>query len=431
MRSLDPVSAMNATQRVLCVHQGFPAQFETLVRALLQRGTAVDALHAHGCDLQHPQLRLHRWRSQRGLTPGLVEGLAEVEAKFLRAAAAAEVAERLEAAGYIPDLILAHPGWGESLFLRSIWPQVPQLHYLEYHYRPMAAGSDLDPDLEGIQLSERCALHRRVQAKNVVNLMALDDMDWGLAPTKFQAACFPPAYQPRISIIHDGIDCELLRPDPAAHLKLPSGLTLTRHQPVITFVNRSLEPYRGFPDFLRALPTVLEACPQAQVLVVGNSQGVSYGRAPSDGRTWKQVLLEELDGQLDLERVHFLGVQPRPSFIRLLQLSRCHVYLTVPFVLSWSLLEAMACGAPIVASDNACVREVLQAGTHGLLVDHRNRDALAAAILATLSEPAKAKHRGQLARRRVQSEFDQQECTQRRLALLDLVATGVLRGVAS
>jgi glycosyltransferase involved in cell wall biosynthesis len=197
---------------------------------------------------------------------------------------------------------------------------------------------------------------------------------------------------------------------------------------VITFVNRSLEPYRGFPAFMRALPAVMEACPQAQVLVVGNSQGVSYGKAPRDGRTWKQVLLDELDGQLDLERVHFLGVQPRRAFIRILQLSRCHVYLTVPFVLSWSLLEAMACGAPIVASDNACVREVLEAGTHGLLVDHRNRDALAAAILATLHEANRAKQRGQLARLRVQSELDQQGCTQRRLALLDLVAAGVLQG---
>lgn len=412
---------------MLCVHQGFPAQFAALVQALLQRGSRVDALHHQGCPRRHPNLHLHRWSSRKERTPNLVPGLAEVEAKFLRAAAAAEAAERLEAGGYRPDVILAHPGWGESLYLRSIWPQVPQLHYLEYHYSPMAPGSDLDPDLEGLDLRESRALHRRVQAKNVVNLMALEDMTWGLAPTTFQASRFPPGAHGRISVIHDGIDCQHLHPDPEARLRLPDGQILSRRQPVISFVNRSLEPYRGFPEFMRALPAVLQACPQAQVLLVGNSEGVSYGRPPADGRTWKQVLLEELSGQLDFSRVHFLGVQPREAFVRILQISRCHVYLTVPFVLSWSLLEAMACAAPIVASDNACVREVIEDGRHGLLVEHHSREALAESILATLFDPVPAKQRGKEARRRIQARYEQQSCTRRRLELLDQLVSGIDR----
>lgn len=416
---------MKGAQRVLCVHQGFPAQFSGLVQALLERGSRVDALHHQGCPLRHPNLHLHRWSSWRDRTPNLVEGLAEVEAKFLRAAAAAEVAERLEVGGYRPDLIFAHPGWGESLFLRSIWPQVPQLHYLEYHYSLMGSGSDLDPGLDGLDVQQSRALHRRVQAKNVVNLMALEDMTWGLAPTVFQASRFPSSAHGRISVIHDGIDCDLMRPDSEALLRLPNGQLLSRRQPVISFVNRSLEPYRGFPEFMRALPIVLRACPQAQVLLVGNSAGVSYGKPPADGRTWKQVLLEELSDQLDLSRVHFLGVQPREVFVRILQISRCHVYLTVPFVLGWSLLEAMACAAPIVASDNACVRELIDNGQLGLLVEHRNREVLAEAILATLRNPCIAKQRGKEARRHIQTYYEKRRCTQQRLQLLDQLAAGL------
>ena len=413
-------------ERILCVHQGFPAQFAPVVKALLQRGCRVDALHHQGCDWSHPNLYLHRWRPLRGTTPGLIDGVAEVESKFIRAAAVAEQAQKLAASGYTPELILAHPGWGESLYLSSIWPQVPQLHYLEYYYQPMQAGSDLEPATDNSSIHESRRLHRQVRAKNVANLLALDEMAWGLAPTAFQASRFPKVYRHRVSVIHDGVDTVLLRADRHVRLRLPNGVILDRHQPVITFVNRCLEPYRGFPQFMRSLPAVLSAYPDAQVLVVGNSQKVSYGLPPNDGRTWKDVMIEELADQLDLSRVHFLGIQDRAPFIRILQLSQCHVYLTVPFVLSWSLLEAMACGAPVVASDGPSVRDVIEHQKHGLLVNHNDPVSLSAAIIATLEDRDAAAIRARHARAKIEQDFDVQHCTSQRLALLELVASGIL-----
>jgi len=356
----------------------------------------------------------------------MIEGLAEVESKFIRADAAAREAEKLDFTGYRPDLILAHPGWGESLYLSSIWPTVPQLHYLEFHYSAIGPCSDLDPGMDGMSSSERRMLHRRVQAKNVCNLMALQDMAWGLAPTSFQARTYPEPYQSRISVIHDGIDTNRFQPDQHAFLRLPSGIVLNRTQPVITFVNRTFEPYRGFPQFMRALPEVLHRMPDAHILLIGNDDRVTYGRPPADGRTWKQVLLDELGDRLDTSHIHFLGSLKRDPFIAALQISRCHVYLTVPFVLSWSLLEAMACAAPIVASNGPSVRDVIKDGVHGLLVDHYNQKLLADAIVKTLADSSGAMSRGNRARALVEQSFSLNECTENRLALVKRVRAGCL-----
>lgn len=412
--------------RVLCVHQGFPAQFAPLVKALLHNGFRVDALHHQPCGWHHPHLHLHRWSPRFGSTPGLIDGLTEVESKFIRAESAARVAERLEEKGYRPDLILAHPGWGESLYLRSIWPSVPQLHYLEFYYSAMGPGSDLESGMDGLSSSERRILHRRVQAKNVCNLMALQDMAWGIAPTRFQASTYPAPYRSKISVIHDGIDTHRFEPDQQASLRLPSGLVLDRNHPVITFVNRSFEPYRGFPQFMRALPTVLQRVPNAHVLLIGNCERVTYGLPPADGRTWKDVLLKELGERLDTSNVHFLGTLKRGSYIRALQLSRCHVYLTVPFVLSWSLLEAMACAAPIVASNGPSIRDVIEDGVHASLVDHHNTESLASAIVSTITERSAAIKRGQRARDLVKQHYGMIQCTNKRFKLLQALASGSL-----
>ena len=264
--------------------------------------------------------------------------------------------------------------------------------------------------------------------KNAYLHLTLNQADWNLSPTHFQASSFPEQWQRRISVIHDGIDTQKASPNPAAApLTLPDGTVLEQGQPIVTFVNRRLEPYRGCHTFLRALPALQEQCPEARIVIVGETKGVSYGTACPEGE-WKDRFLAEIAGRYDPSRVHFTGSLPYSQFIPLLQLSACHVYLTYPFVMSWSLLEAMACGCAVVGSATAPVQEVIGHGENGLLVNFFSPGDLAAAVVELLRNRERAAAFGVAARRTVQRRYDLDVCLQRQLALMDLVASGSIKG---
>ena len=205
--------------------------------------------------------------------------------------------------------------------------------------------------------------------KNAYLHLTLDSSYWNVTPTDFQRSTFPSRFQSSISAIHDGIDVRRASPsDKISSLLLPDQTKLTKGERIVTFVNRSLEPYRGCHTFIRSIPHILRLVPDARIVIVGSRSGVSYGAPCTDGE-WSDLFLSEIAGTYDESRVHFVGTLPYNLFIPLLQLSACHVYLTYPFVLSWSLLEAMSCGCPVVGSSTAPVQEVIKDGTNGLLVD--------------------------------------------------------------
>jgi len=220
------------------------------------------------------------------------------------------------------------------------------------------------------------------------------------------------------------VDTARLGPDPRAALTLPGGPTLRAGDEVLSFVNRNLEPYRGFHIFMRALPAVLAARPDAQVVLVGGD-GVSYGGAPEGGGSWKARLLAELDGRLDLSRVHFPGKLPYADYVRLLQVARVHAYLTYPFVLSWSLIEAMAVGPTLVASRTAPVEEVLTDGVHGRLVDFFDVAGWSETLIASLSNPVRDAPLRAAARARAVAEYDQKRvCLPRLVAFTETAGLG-------
>lgn len=267
----------------------------------------------------------------------------------------------LQQRGFTPDVICAHPGWGEELFLKDVFPDAKLLTYCEFYYR--ADGSDVgfDPE-QPVSLDTRC----RIRAKNAALLISLEAADWGISPTEWQHRQHPDIFRSKISIIHDGVDTDLGRPDETVTIILPDGRPLTRRDEVVTYVARNLEPYRGFPTFMRAAADILRRRPYARILVVGGDE-VSYGAGPTDAANWREKMLAEVTP--DPDRIHFLGKVPYDQFLRILRLSRAHVYLTYPFVLSWSLLEAMACGAVVVGSATPPVKEVIDHGRNGFLVD--------------------------------------------------------------
>ncbi len=410
---------------VLFVHQGFPGQYLHILRALAQQGG--HKLVGMGIDAPKEVLpkgvHYFSYGLHRGNTPGTHPWVVECESKVIRGEACAAAAAELRYQGFFPDLICAHPGWGESLFLKEIWPNAPLLSYQEFFYHPRGFDYDFDPELQGEPSWQDCAYLRM---KNANLLLNLQDSDWNVTPTSFQRSTFPSGWQSRISCIHDGIDTDIAAPDPAvAPLTLPDGTVIARGEPVVTFANRRVEPYRGCHTFMRALPRLQQLHPEVRVVIVGEQQGVCYGK-PAPGGSWKSVFLEELQGRIDLSRVHFTGSLPYDRFLQLLRITAAHVYLTYPFVLSWSLLEAMSSQAPVVGSATPPVQEVISDGKNGLLVDFFAPDQLAEAVVSLLRDPERAAAFGAAARCTVKQRYDLSVCLPKQLSLLQLVAGHVL-----
>ncbi|KFE35877.1 glycosyltransferase [Thioclava atlantica] len=368
--------------KILFVHQNFPGQFVHLAPALAARGHDVLALTAETNERPSP-VNVVRYRKpeQVKLSSRLTRLYAENAERGVKAAFAAR--QLRERHGYVPDVIFGHSGWGETLFLREVWPEAKLLVYAELMYRTTGLDTDFDPEFARSGLESRIS----TAARSAHLIQAMVQADAGLAPTEFQAATFPPELRDKLTICHDGIDCARLAPNPGARFTVP-GTTLAFRpgDEVLTFVNRSLEPYRGYHTFLRALPDVLAARPDAHVLIVGE-EGQSYGGPPKDAQSWKRKFLDEVADRLDLGRVHFLGRIPYGDYVNLLHVSRVHAYLTYPFVLSWSLMEAMAAGCAIVASDTAPVREVIADGQTGRLVDFFDIPGWSRALTEGLAEP--------------------------------------------
>jgi glycosyltransferase involved in cell wall biosynthesis len=257
--------------------------------------------------------------------------------------------------------------------------------------------------------------------RNASNLLNLHAADWGHTPTNFQRNLYPAEYRSRISVVHEGVDTDHVRPDPSARLWLRGGVTLSRDDQVLTYSARNLEPYRGFHVFMRTLPTVLERCPNARVIVIGGD-GISYGRQPEQGGTWRERMLAELGDRIDLERVYFVGWLPYEQYLAVLQISTAHVYLTYPFVLSWGLLEAMAAGCAVIGSRTAPVEEVID-GTNGYLVDFFDTEGIAERICGVLEDPAASEEIRRNARRTVLERYDLQRiCLPAHLELIGRLA---------
>ncbi|MES2298105.1 MAG: glycosyltransferase family 4 protein [Pseudomonadota bacterium] len=392
--------------RILFVHQNFPGQFLHLAAALA--GDPANEVLAMTMRRDASKVwrgvRLFPYQPARSSTAAIHPWVRDMEAKVIRGEAAFERALALRAQGFTPDLIIAHPGWGESLFLKDVWPQARLGIYCEFYYRNEGADVGFDPEFAAGEASDAC----RLRMKNVNALLHFESADGAISPTHWQASTFPAALRERITVAHDGIDCDAVAPDPAATLTLDDGTVLTRADEVITFVNRNLEPYRGYHIFMRALPALLARRPHAQVLIVGTDD-VSYGSRPPAGKTWKSIFFDEVKGQLnasDLQRVHFLGNIAYRRFVALLQISRVHVYLTYPFVLSWSLLEAMSAGCAIVASDTAPLREAITHDVTGMLVPFFDGAALTDQVCALLDDTAARTRLGQSARAFARANYD-------------------------
>ncbi|MGJ4927582.1 glycosyltransferase family 4 protein [Bradyrhizobium sp. HKCCYLS2038] len=387
--------------KVLFVHNNFPAQYRNLAAALAKEpGNELVAIGAANAQ-QIPSVRLLKYALSDADVTATHPFARRFDLECRRAEQVLYSLSSLSASGFTPDVILAHPGWGETLPLRTMFPKARIILYCEFFYGAQGRDIGFDPEFPVPGLDGHIGLH----LKNATTLLALEDCDIGVSPMSWQHSTFPAQYQNKIEIVHEGIDTAFVKPNPLARLRLPDGRELNRGNEVVTFVARNLEPLRGYHIFMRALPKILFRRPKAQVVIIGGDS-VSYGMPPAVGTSWKTIFLNEVRNQIDLSRVHFLGRVPYDTFLSALQVSSAHVYLTYPFVLSWSLLEAMSAGCVVIGSDTAPLREVVQPGENGMLVPFHAVDEIADRVSAVLKDRDRMQPMREAARRHVIENYD-------------------------
>jgi glycosyltransferase involved in cell wall biosynthesis len=409
---------------ILFIHQNFPGQFKFLAPALVKKGHKVVAMTMQKAEVKDWQgVRIIQYSVESGSTPNIHSWLADFEPKVLRSEACFKAALKIKEAGFMPDVIIAHHGWGESLFLKEVWPKAKLGIYCEFYYHPQGADVGFDPEFPVTAPGDGC----RLRLKNLNNLLHFEVADAGLSPTHWQASTFPEPFRSKVTVVHDGIDTQAVTPNPTVTLSFKKAngeiLKLTKQDEVITFVNRNLEPYRGYHVFMRSLPEILKRRPNAYVLIVGGDD-VSYGARPTleknGGTTWKDIFAKEVRTQIsdsDWERIHFLGHVPYQHFIPLLQLTTVHVYLTYPFILSWSLLEAMSAGCAVVASDTQPLHEAIKHSDTGRLVNFFDVKGLAQEVVQLLESPKERQRLGANARKFAVENYELKTvCLPRQLA---------------
>lgn len=390
---------------ILFIHPNFPGQFLRLAAALAQ--DPAHRVYALGDESQinmaavAPRVQVMRYSAIPESPKGIHPLAANFERSIRRGEQAVATLALAKKQGFEPDVVLIHTGWGDGYFVRDFFPGARIIGLFEYYYRVRGADLGFDPEFPA-RINDIFRLH----VLNASHLLALESCDSGICATAWQKKQFPPAYQANLEVLHEGIDTVMAAPDPTATLTLADGTHFKAGDEVLTYVSRSLEPYRGFHVLMRALPYILKARPHCHVVMVGAEEGVSYGTLPEGGGQWKDKCLQELPPGTDLSRVHFTGPMGYSDYFKLLKISRCHVYFTMPFVLSWSLLEAMSTGCTIVASATAPVLEVMDDGQHGLLCDFKDHAGLAARAIAVLSDPQAYAHLGRKARARMVAEYD-------------------------
>jgi len=403
--------------KVLFLHTNFPAQFPHLSMALARdpRNQVIFATTREEGNL--PGVHKLLFKKHREPRPETHNYLHSLENVVLQGQGLYRSLAKLKAKGFVPDIIYGHAGWGLPTFMKDLYPNTPLMCLFEWFYHAHGTDADFDPATP-LTPDDEC----RIRIKNVPILIDLYSCDCGISPTYFQQSQFPPEFRRKISVIHDGIDTDTIHPLPGAKLVIPEmNLDLSGVEEVVTYVARGMEPYRGFPQFMESVGHILTARPACHVVIVGADR-VAYGRQLPDGKTYKQAMLETVP--LDMSRVHFTGLLPRNRYIQVLQASTVHVYLTRPFVLSWSMLEAMAAGCLVVGSDTAPVREVIEDGFNGRLVDFFSAQKIADCVIDVLENPRATTAMRVRAREAIQERYALRKMLPLQIALLEKVASG-------
>jgi glycosyltransferase involved in cell wall biosynthesis len=397
--------------KILFLHPNFPAQFVRLAGTLASDPANRVVFGTQRQEGSLPNVFKVIYSNHREPNPDTHNYIRPLEGAVIQAQAVYRMGTQLKAQGFIPDVVYGHSGWGPTMLIKDLFPRTPLLCFFEWFYHAHGTDADFDPSQPLTPDDEA-----RIRLKNTPILVDLYSCDRGISPTYWQHSQFPNEFQPKIDVIHDGIDTDYLQPQAGTSLVLPElGIDLTDAEEIITYVARGMEPYRGFPQFMEAVSLVMTRRPKCQVVVVGADR-VAYGRQLPEGQSYKDLMLKKL--QPDMSRLHFTGLLPFHKYRQVLQASSVHVYLTRPFVLSWSMLEAMSAGCLLVASDTQPVREVIRDGENGLLVDFFNPKNIADRICEALDNRSAMQRLRQNARQTILERYAAKDCLSKQIEIL-------------
>jgi glycosyltransferase involved in cell wall biosynthesis len=417
---LRSVTASTFSMQILFVHQNFPGQYRYLARHFASspgcEAYAIGERENVKRQLYYmPQgIKLMGYDKPREVDADSAYPVKEFANQHYRAQMLGGLLTRQKKNGLKPDIIFCHPGWGEGLFLKEFFPDARLIYFFEFYFRPGGLAAYQHDDLNS---------RTKTRIRNTVNLLALDTADVGVSPTRWQWQTHPEEYQSKIRVIHDGVDTAVVKPDPGARVRFGKSAFPDREfsaeDEIITFSVRNLEPSRGFDRYMRALPRLQKLRPNAWFIIVGGDE-TSYVKGHSSGKPWREVLLEEVGAQLDMSRLLFSGRVPYSDLLALFSISSLHIYMTIPFVLSWSMLEVMACGTPVLGSRTGPVEEVIEDGVNGFLFDYFSEDELVEKVKMLMDDTQLRKTIGQRGREFIIENYDlDTRCLPQHLALVD------------
>ncbi len=400
--------------KLLFMHRNFPAQFRHLLKHYTSDPNNEVVFLTAREEGQIEGVKKAVYKLNRDPNPNIHQYLRFYEESILHGQAAAGVALKLRQQGFIPDVIYGHT-WGPTLFMKEVFPESPLLCYFEWFYN--AENSDVDFP-KGKQLT--VDTKSRLRIKNSHLLVDLYTCDKGISPTFWQMKQFPKEFQKKISVIHDGVDVDYYTADPDDKLVIPElNLDLSDKKEIITYVGRGMEEYRGFPEFMKSIEIIQKRRPEAHVVIVGQDR-VCYGRKLPEGQSFKQKMLEEVD--LDMSRVHFTGLLGPEYYRKVLRNSSAHIYLTYPFVLSWSLMESLAAECLVIASDTQPVKEVIQDGHNGLLADFYSPERIADRVDEVFANPEKMNLIRKRAREKIVKNYALTDLLPRHISIINDLA---------
>lgn len=349
--------------KILFLHRNFPGQFRYLAPQMAQDPENEVVFISNEHKGQIPGIKKYSYHLKRNVPDNCHRYLRFLEENIIHGQSAAELALQLKQRGFYPDVIYGHT-WGQTLFMKEVWPESKLLCYFEWFFN--SENSYVDFGGHEVSIDEKA----KFKIDNTQLFIDLHYCDRGLCPTNYQIKQFPAEYRDKIKVLHDGIDTDFCIRKDNAVLDLPElNLKFTAEDEILTYGTRGMDPYRGFPEFMKAVEILQKKRPNLQVIISGKDR-VCYGPPLPNGKTYKQHMIDTLD--LDLSRIHFTGLLPFDKYIDMLNVTSAHVYLTYPFVCSWSLLNAMACEAPIIASNTEPVLEFLEDNKNSLLFDFFN-----------------------------------------------------------
>lgn len=380
----------------LFLHRNFPSQFRYIVESLAKDPNNNVVFIAHDAECLIDGVKSYRYDTKRKIPDNSHRYTKFYEESIIHAQGTAEIAITLKQQGFIPDIICGH-SWGPTMYMKDIFPDTPLLCYFEWFYN--SKNSDFDFKKKNAYVDELAKLRSR----NAPFLIDLYSCDAGISPTQFQFKQIPKDFHSKIKVLHDGIDTDFYSPDDHAKFLIKDkNLVFTKQDEVVTYGTRGMEEIRGFPEFMEAASILLKKRPNLHIIVAGKDR-VVYG-TPLKDTTYKTIMLEKLD--FDMNRIHFVDSLPYNEYVNLLRISSAHIYMTYPFVCSWSLPDSMSCACPVIASRTPPVMEFIEDKKEGLLFDFFNIDEQVEKIEYALDHKDEMKQIRQNARKKILTNYD-------------------------